>query len=361
MSFLLSKRGLLLSIVLMFLITAVFWVTDLDLQAAALFYHPEAANVWYEGDLPLWSFMYKMGPVISITIAVGSILLIFLSGLKAAWNGYRIQAVFVLLCFVIGPGLLVNAVFKDHWGRPRPEQVQNFGGAEQYVPPAKYNASGNGKSFPSGHSSVGFALIAFFFIWHKKRRALARLAIAVSLMMGGLLGAARMAAGGHFLSDVVWSMFIPFLVCAGLYKLYEAKLERDPEATSFSRKAGLLYSAIAFVVLSIGLFNWPVKINQNQQIAYQPYTTITVNAGHLEVELQALEAGTGTNGELGLNFYVKGFGLPGSKLLLNQQVTGDTLTLTVDEQGLLTEVEGKLRIQAPAEVLTRIQLISIVN
>jgi len=357
MSLLLSKRGLLLSFIVMLLVTTVFWVTDLDLQAAARFYHPEADNPWYEGDSPLWSFMYQMGPVISITIAVGSILVIFLSGLKAAWNGYRIQAVFVLLCFVIGPGLLVNAVFKDHWGRPRPEQVQNFGGAEQYVPPAQYNAAGNGKSFPSGHSSVGFALIAFFFIWRKKHQTLARLAIAVSLIMGGLLGAARMAAGGHFLSDVIWSMFIPFLVCAGLYKLYEAKLDKEPEVTAFSRKAGFFYSAIAFAVFSFGLFNWPVKISQSYQIPYQPYQAITVNAGHLEVEMKALEAGS----ELQADFYMKGFGLPGSKLVFNQQETGDTLKLSVDEKGLLTEVEGKLTIQAPAEALKRIQLISVVN
>lgn len=357
MSLLLSKRGLLLGLVVMLLVTTVFWVTDLDLQAAAWFYHPEAANPWYEGDSPLWSFMYQMGPVISITIAVGSILVIFLSGLKAAWNGYRIQAVFVLLCFVIGPGLLVNAVFKDHWGRPRPEQVQNFGGAEQYVPPAQYNAAGNGKSFPSGHSSVGFALIAFFFIWRKKHQALAKLAIAVSLIMGGLLGAARMAAGGHFLSDVIWSMFIPFLVCAGLYKLYEAKLDKEPEVTAFSRKAGFFYSAIAFAVFSFGLFNWPVKISQSYQIPYQPYQVITVNAGRLEVEMKASDAGS----ELQANFYMKGFGLPGSKLIFNQQETGDTLELSVDEKGLLTEVEGKLTIQAPAEALKRIQLISVVN
>ena len=357
MSCLLTKRGLFLSLVMMLLVTTVFWVTDLDLQAAAWFYHPEATNPWYEGGSPLWAFMYQMGPVISITIAVGSILVVFLSGLKAAWNGYRIQAVFVLLCFVIGPGLLVNAVFKDHWGRPRPEQVQNFGGAEQYVPPAKYNAAGNGKSFPSGHSSVGFALIAFFFIWRKKHPLLASLAIVVSLTLGGLLGAARMAAGGHFLSDVIWSMFISFLVCAGLYKLYEAKLDREPETSPCSRKAGLLYSAIAFAVFSFGLFNWPVKISQSYQIPYQAYRTITVNAGHLHVEMAASDAGS----ELRADFYMKGFGLPGSKLIMNQQASGDTLALTVDEKGLLTEVEGRLRIQAPAEVLTRIQLISVVN
>ena len=32
-------------------------------------------------------------------------------------------ALFVILSLVLGPGLLVNAVLKDHWSRPRPGMV----------------------------------------------------------------------------------------------------------------------------------------------------------------------------------------------------------------------------------------------
>jgi len=31
---------------------------------------------------------------------------------------------------IIGPGLLVNTVFKEHWGRARPSQVEEFGGQQ---------------------------------------------------------------------------------------------------------------------------------------------------------------------------------------------------------------------------------------
>ena len=351
MMWLSTKRGALLALLCIIPLTLLFWISDLDIWAASLFYHPEALDPWYEGDLPLWAFMYQMGPVISISIALGSIFIIFLSGLKSSWNHYRVQASFILLCFVIGPGLLVNALFKDHWGRPRPAQVIQFEGAEPYVPPGLYNADGDGKSFPSGHSSVGFALVAFFFIWRKRHRYLASLAVVSALLMGSLLGAARMAAGAHFLSDVLWSMFITFLVSAGLYRLYQRKLEHPLPASQQSRKMGVLYSIIAFLVLSIGLFNWPVKIKQSHQIPYQNQTTIIVNSGRLILNTTP----TQSSNELHIHIAVKGFGLPKSGLTLTQQRTPSELHLEIQEKGLLTEVEGTLSIHAPATILERIK------
>ena len=40
-----------------------------------------------------------------------------------------------MLCWLVGPGLLVNTVLKDHVGRPRPVQPEQFRGHERYVPP----------------------------------------------------------------------------------------------------------------------------------------------------------------------------------------------------------------------------------
>ena len=40
-----------------------------------------------------------------------------------------------MLCWLVGPGLLVNTVLKDHVGRPRPVQLEQFRGHERYVPP----------------------------------------------------------------------------------------------------------------------------------------------------------------------------------------------------------------------------------
>ena len=42
-------------------------------------------------------------------------------------------ALFLIATMVLGPGLLVNVALKDHWGRPRPIDVTQFGGDQHFV------------------------------------------------------------------------------------------------------------------------------------------------------------------------------------------------------------------------------------
>ena len=75
-----------------------------------------------------------------------------------------------------------------------------------------------GKSFPSGHGSMAYSVAsaAAFYPYHP--------VVAVGALVGGiafgtLTGAARMAQGGHFATDVLWSGIIVFVVIATLYYL----------------------------------------------------------------------------------------------------------------------------------------------
>ena len=43
-------------------------------------------------------------------------------------------ALFLIATLALGPGLLTNVVLKDHWGRPRPIDVQQFGGDYRFEP-----------------------------------------------------------------------------------------------------------------------------------------------------------------------------------------------------------------------------------
>ncbi len=46
---------------------------------------------------------------------------------------YRLACSFLALLYILGPGVLVNLLFKEHWGRPRPVNIVEFGGTQQYV------------------------------------------------------------------------------------------------------------------------------------------------------------------------------------------------------------------------------------
>jgi len=130
---------------------------------------------------------------------------------------WRRHGLYLFLVLAIGPGLLVNTIFKDHWGRPRPRQVTEFGGNMQFRSVLERGAPGRGKSFPCGHSSTGYYFVAFYFLLRRRRKTIAYLAITGAAIYGTLIGLARMAAGGHFASDVLWSAFFPALAAFFLY------------------------------------------------------------------------------------------------------------------------------------------------
>jgi len=78
-----------------------------------------------------------------------------------------VNGAFLILSVLIGPGLIINAVFKDHWDRPRPGDVVEFGGMLQCTPAPLRGESG--ESFPCGHCSVGFLFASGWWLWKRRR------------------------------------------------------------------------------------------------------------------------------------------------------------------------------------------------
>lgn len=139
------------------LLTVVFAVTPLDLAAARLFYRAQGIDHWPLGALWPSSALYQLAPVITASLLGGSLLGLLIGRLRER-EALRRNCIFLIFSVVIGPGLLVNAIFKDHWDRPRPRDVVEFGGALHYTAPP-WRGDG-GSSFPCGHCSVGFSYAA---------------------------------------------------------------------------------------------------------------------------------------------------------------------------------------------------------
>jgi lipid A 4'-phosphatase len=202
-------RELLVLLALMAITTPLFWLTDLDRQAAALFYQ---ADTWTARDWWLWQGLFRYAPKVLVGIAITAAALAAASYRWTFLQKWRRPALYVLLVIAIGPGVTINWVFKDHWGRPRPLHMVEFGGQNAYVPPLQM-ADTPHKSFPCGHCSVGYALFAAYFLARKRKAWY----LAASLAAGLFMGLSRMAAGGHFLSDILWSGYLVFLVAWLLY------------------------------------------------------------------------------------------------------------------------------------------------
>jgi len=209
----------------------IFSFTDLDVRIARQFASAISAGGgghWTWDKHPVVVALYRFGTWPGL-LAVG----VALVGLLATWRRPATRCagrgvVFIVLTVIIGPGLLVNMVGKDHWGRPRPRDLVEFGGHQLYAAPgliclssvaaASSGHSFHGTSFPCGHSSVGFALgfACAALLWRTRRR-LALTCLGLGLVYGGVLGVARMCAGAHFLSDVLWSAYVPALVAMLLW------------------------------------------------------------------------------------------------------------------------------------------------
>jgi membrane-associated PAP2 superfamily phosphatase len=202
-------------VVVALLATIPFWWSSLDLTIAEWFYHPDQSDPWLESKQGLWQFFYVVVPWMSVIFGLMGLSILAIGIIRHGSTRYRVYGLFLFLSVVLGPGLVVNVVFKDYWERPRPRDVQMFGGEQNYVPPLMLGSSGN--SFPCGHCSVAFACGAFYLICRRRRPAWAWSALIGSTVLGLSVGTARIVAGGHFLSDVLWSGVLTWTVLLLLY------------------------------------------------------------------------------------------------------------------------------------------------
>ena len=149
-------------------------------------------------------------PVLSLYLPIKKIYFNFNFNFKNITFLYFIQ-IFNLV-------VVVNVLFKNLWGRARPNDVLELGGWEQFTPwyQISENCSTN-CSFVSGDASVGFSLIALYFITEKK------IYIWLSLISGGFLGVIRISEGGHFLSDIIIAGFLIFLLTFFQFKIYQKR------------------------------------------------------------------------------------------------------------------------------------------
>jgi len=183
--------------------TLFFRVTNFDMEIEKLFYSPDSG--WFLKDANPWAFLYHYGNIPGLIMASLGFLVFIFSFFYRRISHWRKVGLFLSLVMLVGPGLVVNATFKQHWGRPRPRQIQEFGGGRRYLPIWQKGKGGEGKSFPSGHASVGFYLFTPFFFLRKKGEKWGVFFLCLGISYGLFMGSARMVQGGHFPSDVFWA------------------------------------------------------------------------------------------------------------------------------------------------------------
>lgn len=221
---------LLAGTLLLVLVSMVFWVFPaIDSAFTGLFYTPETwfAARTHDGLLALRDFGIGLSSGVMIVLVLLALVRMVFWRLPAVVSGRSLA--FLLSSAVLGPGLLVNLLLKDFWGRPRPHMVEIFGGAAPYVPVWEItDFCQDNCSFVSGEAASAFWLVSFVFLAPADLRRPAFIAVAA---YAGILSLNRIAFGGHFLSDVLISWCLTLLVVLVMRRLIlhdGAPPARDP-------------------------------------------------------------------------------------------------------------------------------------
>jgi len=182
---------------------------DLDIEISRLFYD-EASKSFPLRKHIISIILYKAIYVLAVGIGGICLLSLFLH-LRKIQHKYlpsKRFLIFILISLILGPGIVVHWGFKDTFERARPVNIEEFGKTKKYTGP--YILSNQkGKSFISGHSSMGFFMTALAFYFSGRKRAIA---YSAGITFGFISASARVVQGAHFFSDVILSAIITLLI-----------------------------------------------------------------------------------------------------------------------------------------------------
>lgn len=347
----LREAGLLCAIAA--LVTVIFAVTPLDIAAARVFYDAQGADHWPLASRWPWAALYRLAPYITVSLlTIGMVRL--LAGHLHKRDNWRESGIFLIFCVLIGPGLLINAVFKDHWDRPRPRDVVEFGGALHYAP-APWPGGEGGGSFPCGHCSVGFLYASGWWIWRRRRPAWARASLVVGLALGSALGLGRMAAGAHFLSDVIWSALLALGLAHVLSQCRQAA--RPPMSMRVNRAMtalALTGAAVVLLALFVTPHGKPFSMRIDLEMLPRPPQILEITASSANIDIVI---GDFPKAQMLAQGELHGFGWPGSRLetsvVLRAQPT-PTVSFRIEERGWITDLSAWATLTVPSSGLQRI-------
>lgn len=170
--------------------------------------------------IPIW--------MASVALAVLSALMLCASLLrgKVARTPWRFWA-FITTTYLLGPGIFVNTILKQNWGRARPVTIVEFGGDKLFSPPFEFASQcARNCSFVSGEAASA-AVMAIVLGLCIGRDTTTKWRFAVYAGLGAMVVLAsglRIATGRHFLSDVVFAALFMLIIARLTFRGFDASL-----------------------------------------------------------------------------------------------------------------------------------------
>lgn len=219
--------GLLAAIVL------AFEMTNLDLWAQDQLFDFERQTWLIDKEEPVGKWLFYTGP--KLVIIFLGVVMLAAATLPHRWlrrlpgvlrSRHNTTVVFLSLALtpaLIGWSKAVTNMFC-------PSEIQRYGGAVKYVRlfdtyPVGEKPLQQGRCFPAGHASGGFALFALAGLANERRSQL--LGVATGLAVGSLMGFYQMAKGAHYLSHTLITALIAWVVFSVLHAIAKNEAEHS--------------------------------------------------------------------------------------------------------------------------------------
>ena len=354
-------RGDLLIALILIAISIVLSSRTIDLGIARWFFGRHPMSGWPPADQQPWQWLYDAPPVILAMVIPGCMVALFLSAVGRCSVVVRIRAIYLILALWLGAGLLVEGVFKINWGRPKPAQLSEFGGWLDFHSALIPGVAGRGRSFPSGHSTIGFYLTAFYFVLRRDHKFWSVTALLGGLGAGLVIGLARLRVGGHFSSDVAWSAAIMYLVNLVVYYALLNVPAYEDERVRAARPRRPWGSIVLLVLIPVAIHALVLTFSPVYHAIYHeagstpPPEAVQVFSGGCDVELTFTD-----NAPLRVEGELRGRGLLGasygSSLTFSEPDGVRMATLLCTRSGWFFQRGGLIRVRLPSAHVTRLTL-----
>ena len=205
------------------LVFGVLEIFSLDRMLAREWYFNAHTGTWLgsgSGDWWARGLLHTDGRWVVRGVAAGALALWALSFGMARLRPWRRSAGFVLLSMLLAT--LIVGGLKTVTNVDCPWDLAGFGGDSPYVAlfADRPDALPRAQCFPGAHSSSGFAILCFYFVFRDRSNRVARWMLAAAIALGAAFSIGQEARGAHFLSHDLTSAAIVWFVQLGLYAWY---------------------------------------------------------------------------------------------------------------------------------------------
>jgi len=209
-----NKQAILWTLLLLLVSIYFFGMTDVDISLQDYFYQISTHTWVLDTNAQPWHFIFYTGiKKLLITVGVGFLIVFIFFRTSPHIKAYKQGLLVVILSAIFVP--TITGGLKKTTNMPCPKDEIHYGGTyprtavwESYS--KALAAKPNIACWPAGHASGGFALMALFFLFKRKRNQY--LALTFALLTGWSMGLYKMMIGDHFFSHTWISMLLAWLI-----------------------------------------------------------------------------------------------------------------------------------------------------